>query len=131
MPGVMIYDSNNSGGSWWLKDADWDALEAAGWTVHWGQAARRQAYADTQAEALLPSVKGDERWLGGLATSAAKRFDSKRDAVDEWERITGQEAAAIGCNCCGPPHSWKWLDDNGTKDYIYVDEPSVGYLDLD
>lgn len=24
--------SNNSGGHWWLEDADWKNLEAAGWT---------------------------------------------------------------------------------------------------
>jgi hypothetical protein len=30
------YRSNNSGGSWWLKDEDWKALEAAGWKVIWG-----------------------------------------------------------------------------------------------
>ena len=29
------YSSNNSGGSWWLKDEDWKALEAAGWKVVW------------------------------------------------------------------------------------------------
>lgn len=29
------YDSNNSGGSWWLKDSHWRALEAAGWKVQW------------------------------------------------------------------------------------------------
>lgn len=31
------YSSNNSGGSWWLKDADWKALEDAGWVVEWGK----------------------------------------------------------------------------------------------
>ena len=29
------YDSNNSGGNWWLDDNDWKALEAAGWKVDW------------------------------------------------------------------------------------------------
>jgi hypothetical protein len=31
------YSSNNSGGYWWLKDKDWQALEDAGWYVHWGR----------------------------------------------------------------------------------------------
>lgn len=31
----LFYDSNNSGGSWWLKDEDWVSLEDAGWIVHW------------------------------------------------------------------------------------------------
>lgn len=30
------YSTNNSGGDWWLKDKDWKALEAAGWSVVWG-----------------------------------------------------------------------------------------------
>ena len=29
------YNSNNSGGGWWLDDQDWKALEAAGWKVAW------------------------------------------------------------------------------------------------
>ena len=29
------YITNNSGGSWWLSDDDWKALEAAGWKVEW------------------------------------------------------------------------------------------------
>lgn len=32
----LEYDSNNSGGDWWLKDKDWAAMEKAGWTVEWG-----------------------------------------------------------------------------------------------
>ena len=30
------YDSNNSGGSWWLSDQNWIDLEQAGWKVEWG-----------------------------------------------------------------------------------------------
>lgn len=33
---IVEYDSSNSGGSWWLKDEDWAALEKGGWTVEWG-----------------------------------------------------------------------------------------------
>lgn len=33
---TIQYSSNNSGGKWWLKDADWAALERAGWEVKWG-----------------------------------------------------------------------------------------------
>lgn len=29
------YSSNNSGGSWWLRDTDWFALEKGGWKVEW------------------------------------------------------------------------------------------------
>lgn len=30
------YSSNNSGGDWWLSDADWIGLADAGWEVVWG-----------------------------------------------------------------------------------------------
>jgi hypothetical protein len=81
------YDSNNSGGSWWLKDSDWEALEKAGWKVKW---------------------KKNGRWLGALAMSAEKEFDTPADAIGEFERITGQDASDEGCNCCGAPHTFTW-----------------------
>jgi len=30
---VIKYDSNNSGGTWWIEDKHWRALEKAGWHV--------------------------------------------------------------------------------------------------
>ena len=77
------YSSNNSGGYWWLKDEDWYALEKAGWEVKW---------------------KG-ERWLGALASRAEKDFPSLKEAIMEFEKVTGQQASDEGCNCCGPPHN--------------------------
>ncbi len=91
----ITYDSNNSGGDWWLKDEHWHALEAAGWTVHW---AKDKDYTG--------SVDKDGRWLGALATSASKEFASVDDAVFEWEGVTGQCASDQGCSCCGTPHSF-------------------------
>lgn len=46
MSGILSYGSNNSGGRWWLKDKDWEALEDAGWTVHWShpQSQRHTGY---------------------------------------------------------------------------------------
>jgi len=29
------YSSNNSGGSWWVDDVGWYALEKAGWIIDW------------------------------------------------------------------------------------------------
>lgn len=80
------YSSNNSGGSWWLSDDDWKKLEAAGWSVEWKK----------------------ERWLGALAKSASKDFDSVGAAIREFEEVTGQQASDEGCNCCGAPHSFSW-----------------------
>lgn len=80
----VVYASNNSGGTWWLTDEDWKALEEAGWKVHWE----------------------DERFLGTLAMSAAKENTTLREAIEEWESITNQSAYAVGCDCCGSPHSF-------------------------
>lgn len=32
----VTYSTHNSGGSFWLKDSHWKALEKAGWKVEWG-----------------------------------------------------------------------------------------------
>lgn len=105
------YDSNNSGGSWWLDDADWIALEKAGWKVNWSRDQDRFG-------------KKEERWLGTLATSASREGLSLRDAVDEWESVTGKCSTDAGCPCCGQPHSFTLYDDNGK----YVDSgPNVEY----
>lgn len=78
------YRSNNSGGSWWLTDDNWKALEKAGWEVDWEE----------------------RRWLGALATSATRRGLSLKDAITEWVSITGKDPADEGCNCCGAPHDF-------------------------
>ncbi len=125
------YSSNNSGGSWWLKPADWTKLEKAGWQVQWG--------GDWFCNSKYPSLHGgktpqkppktlcaegkceghrlfekmppkDSWWLGAPATYASKRFESLADAVREWEEVTGQDATDEGCNCCGAPHSFSTRD---------------------
>ena len=85
------YESNNSGGSWWLSDEDWKALEAAGWKVDW--------YKDDTG----PFRKGD-RWLGALASKAYCLTTSRESAISAWEEITGGNADDSGCSCCGVPH---------------------------
>lgn len=112
MTGVLDYDSNNSGGSWWLKDEDWEALEAKGWNVHWAQ--KNPNYS---LELLDKREKTGYRWLGALATGAAKKFDNKEEGLKEWQDITGEDPGAEGCNCCGPPHNFTWHDDDGSTGY--------------
>lgn len=97
------YSSNNSGGSWWLKDGDWKNLEKEGWRVHWE--------ADRPADAWFSGdVKKTGRWLGALATNACKDFeatsegDAENKAISEFESITGQDYWSRGCSCCGNPH---------------------------
>lgn len=100
--GYVEYDSNNSGGGWWLKDEHWHALAAAGWEVDW--------FADADPNAPFASSYKDGRWLGALATKARRRGLSIRDAIDEFERVTGQDVSDEGCNCCGEPHSFTEYD---------------------
>jgi hypothetical protein len=163
MAGWIEYDSNNSGGSFWLSDENWKALEEAGWVVGWTVVTEREGlrdgerfvhaesgrrYGDTWEEATREYVIGAPRWpdgkdpgretivacarnydeavalrkkhggyFGTLAVSAVKRGESAQELVDEFERVTGQDASAEGCNCCGPPHSFEWHDDDGTTKY--------------
>jgi hypothetical protein len=97
---VVGYSSNNSGGSWWLTDEDWEKLEAAGWEVEWRK----------DDGSLLGGVvekAGDRpRFLGAAATEASRRGLSLRMADIEWEEITGQNANEEGCPCCGQPHNF-------------------------
>ena len=148
------YDTNNSGGSWWLKTADWQALENAGWIIHWIHELipvydkdGLKCYVDDvdnpshthypsedydydlkwgnhkhkYSDPLVPSTWSGGDWMGAAATSAAKvvaNSDEAFAAVGEFERITKQRASDEGCNCCGPPHSFTLVDDEGNSKYF-------------
>lgn len=88
--GTLFYTSNNSGGDWWLSDRDWVALEKAGWHIYW-------------------RLSG--RWLGALATQAAKHFEYEKVGIAEFEAITKQDSKELGCNCCGKPHYFEWFEE--------------------
>jgi hypothetical protein len=97
------YSSNNSGGGWWLSDDDWKNLEAAGWEVEWVK---------DQPDGIMHR-EGEERWLGALATRAYRVGLSLNMAIAEFEDITGQSADDEGCECCGQPHNFYEVDDEG------------------
>ncbi|WP_367137993.1 hypothetical protein [Saccharothrix sp. HUAS TT1] len=100
------YSSNNSGGYWWLTDENWKALEAAGWEVEWEKDRPKGWWTDSDSDG--------ERFLGGLAHRATRRgVPSVGVAIAEFEAITGESAYADGCECCGPPHNFYEVDDNG------------------
>lgn len=101
--GLLSYSSNNSGGNWWLTDSDWYSLAEAGWNVEW---------------------RTD---LGALASRCSKEFDSAEEGINEWESITGKSVASIGCNCCGPPHSFLF-EDGDKEQYISPTMPEFGEL---
>jgi hypothetical protein len=126
---VVKYNSNNSGGSWWLSPENWEALAEAGWNVHWCSPADNRPYS-AYDEPLKPCPKQEgATWLGAVATSAAKEFDNPKDAIPEFERVTGQDASDIGCNCCGPPHEFEYKDEDGGIHYAsaHVTETSIGF----
>lgn len=125
------YSSNNSGGSWWLKDAAWQALEDAGWIVEWcrltpvytkkGDYARRkdgipklEKRGKKKRKYDIGRPDKDGRWLGALAKTAYKpNCSSLREAAEEWEKITGGCATDAGCACCGQPHNFTLYDNKG------------------
>jgi len=99
---------NNSGGSFWLSDADWYALEEAGWVVEWvSQHVGRGFVEPVLAE------DGKYRYMGQLATRAKRYGVSQGVAAAEFKDITGQDVAEEGCECCGPPHYLSTHDGNG------------------
>jgi len=142
---MIKYHSNNSGGSWWLNDKDWKRLEKAGWKVVWaneefvyenGEFTFDKKGFPVTKKSKSPRFakkdkKGDWRWLGALAKRAFKDFPSLKEAMEEFEKITGQDVTDEGCNCCGPPHSFETLTENreyasgeGCIQYLYGAKPS-------
>lgn len=98
------YASNNSGGSWWLKDEHWHALAKAGWQVVW--AVNGDAYYDGPP----PAESDGSRYMGALAKRAFLDCETPVDAIRSFEKATGMEASDEGCNCCGPPHRFSWSE---------------------
>ena len=106
---VVEYDSNNSGGSWWLEDKDWEKLAKDGWHIHW---VKNSPYKPTFSDPKTP-----DRFLGALATAAcititgaSSESNAEEIAKGVWETSLGMDAEEEGCNCCGHPHSffaWK------------------------
>jgi len=121
------YSSNNSGGSWWLNDNDWINLEKAGWTVIWGGyyfckdkyrlievpknkkepcKSREVCEGHRRYDSHEEVDRNDFILLGALAHDAEKEFETPREAMLEFEQITGQDVSDEGCNCCGYPHKF-------------------------
>lgn len=121
------YDSNNSGGDWWLSDDDWRALEQAGWKVVWANlrvqckdggehkldADGLPVLVEDKSTLFLVRDGKEERFLGALATLAFRAGLSLPSAVEEWEEITSQDSTESGCPCCGQPHTFNEYDSDG------------------
>lgn len=78
------YESNNSGGSWWLTTEDWKNLEKAGWVVDWL----------------------DKPFLNAAAREATYECLSLEEAQESFRKVTGQSPFEEGCPCCGQPHQF-------------------------
>ena len=130
---LVEYSSNNSGGSWWLKDEDWKKLEDEGWKVRWGQPAfcnskfnfgsnieppntcePNKCPGHTKANTYEEAIAEGEsiRWLGCIAKEATIEVKAySRDLAEGvaehwWANTLGYNASDEGCNCCGQPHNF-------------------------
>jgi hypothetical protein len=89
--------NNNSGGSFWIGRKDVDALLEAGWYVH-----------EDEDDGFTP-IFGDKDNYFRTGCSHAElhnlRFNAEtvQEAVESFERVTGQDLFALGCTCCGAP----------------------------
>lgn len=141
---LVEYQSNNSGGYWWLGDKDWIKLEEAGWTIEWGGlyfcndtfgqdkitpyvVKCNKEHCEGHIRFTSHTQMTDkDRWLGCLAREAHKEFDTIGEAIKEFEEVTGQDASDEGCNCCGAPHRFAWDDDycsgEGCLQYLFPDK---------
>lgn len=83
---IVEYSSNNSGGSWWLSDKHWLALEAAGWRVEWGGeyfCHNKHSFCESERPAGKPEPSGAQvtRLLAGGGPS------NYREALEEIARL--------------------------------------------
>jgi len=101
---LIEYHSNNSGGNEWLTEQNWKDLKKAGWKLfsygNFVYINSNRAFGKDN----LPKRKG----VVGFPSYGFKRFDSIGEALQEFEKITGSDVTAEGCNCCGAPHEFRW-----------------------
>ena len=109
---MKVYElsENNSGGSWWLNRAQYEALHKAGWYY-------APYYDDSTCLTNL-----DEPFLGGDAPYGWRHrtrveAESLQAAVESFEAATGEDFFAQGCNCCGVPFSITAIGEDGYPDY--------------
>lgn len=116
---IVEYSSNNSGGRWWLSDDDWKSLESAGWDVKWVK----------DSEFLKEYGHTGERFMRALAMEATLECETPQEAVLSFIKATGKDVLEEGCNCCGPPHSFRDMDNrffaSGQELAAYVHGPEA------
>lgn len=65
---------------------------------------------------------GGAGWKVRAGMHASKEFPSLNAAIADREHLTGESSSALGCSCCGVPHSFTAYDDNG--DFVEEYSPS-------
>lgn len=103
--GKVEYFSNNSGGNDWLDDSQWQKLRDGGWKTY--------GFSETDTRMKY----------------ASKEFSTIREAIEEWESLTGEDARDLGCSCCGPPHQFEFENDNGDFEFYSPNYPTYGEYD--
>lgn len=88
--GYIEFSENNSGGSFWLSEENYQALKDIGW----------------EGEGIVPG----ERYAGRTLTRTGV---SRRVALAEFEDATGWSPYEEGCDCCGQPFNFYEYDENG------------------
>ena len=102
---LIEYYSSNSGGRDWLNEEQWKKLEKAGWRLFGFDNVAYEGNDYKLDKDGLPEKTGEtDRYK-----YAFKRFDTPKEALLEFEELTGEDTTAEGCNCCGPPHCFSWV----------------------
>jgi len=112
---LICYSSNNSGGSWWLDEKDWKALEDVGWRVLWfyEKVAEKNGKYLFDKETGLPIIEKIDIPTCNCEPprEAVYMAHSLEEAIASFENATGQDAYAEGCPCCGRPHDFYVMSD--------------------
>jgi hypothetical protein len=87
--GYIEFSENNSGGSFWLSQKNYEDLMAAGWT----------------GEGITSDYCGGRR--------LRREGVSMRMALAEFYDATGYDGDEEGCSCCGQPFYFAEYDDQG------------------
>ena len=114
---VYEFSENNSGGSWWLSRADYEALFATGWKYEPDEYDIKEGH-DKRPFLDRKDSTVPYGWRHGLRAE----FSCLRDAVESWERATGRNFFEEGCNCCGAPYS---IHSTGDGEYEWISGDSV------
>jgi len=97
----VSYSHNNSGGEDWMSSEDWESLQRADWVL-------RGRHSDGSPFGAEIEIQADSL------------REALREGVSRWEQITRGNADALGCDCCGPPHSFHAETRDDEKDYDFV-----------